>query len=392
MRCLWITRQDPRPADSGELIYSLGLLEALAARPGMEITVLAHHPKKACSGGPAVTWELHGAIPGGRLRSLLSPLPSDAFRLGNPVQRAALTRLLEREWDWLIIDQAACAWALDRIGKNQRVAYLAHNHEASVRRQVAADGGGSLPMSMVLKWDSDKYGRMESRLCQRADLISAITPRDAAAFRQENPGKSGCVLPPGYTGEIPAGPPRPITAETPRTVVLAGAFEWVAKRRNLETFLHAAAGPFQQSKIAFQVVGKADPGWFAALSREHPWATFTANVPSVNPFLDQARIGLIPEALGGGFKLKALDYIFRGLPLASVEAALSGVPVDPASEAIAAPDPESLAKAVAAKIDDLAFLNHAAQRALEACRNAFHWEDRGELLGKALENPDAFRA
>ena len=64
----------------------------------------------------------------------------------------------------------------------------------------------------------------------------------------------------------------------------------------------------------------------------------------------------------------------------------------PATEAIAAPDPESLAKAVAAKIDDLAFLNHAATRALDACRHAFRWEDRGELLGRALENPDAFRS
>ncbi len=391
MRCLWITRQDPRPADSGELIYTLGLLNSLAARPGFEITVLAHESAKPCDGGPPVTWQLHGRIPAGRLKSLGSPLPADAFRLGNPIQRAALGRLLRQEWDWILIDQAACAWALPMIPKEAKVAYIAHNHETEVRRQVAADGTGSLPMRLALNWDARKYGRMEAKLCRRADLITAITPRDAAAFRGEVPGTPVCVLPPGYGGEIPAGPPREITAETPRQVVLAGAFEWLAKRRNLEAFLKAAARPFQQAKIRFQVVGKADPEWFAALARQHPWADFTANVPSVGPYLDRARIGLIPEALGGGFKLKALDYIFRGLPLASVEAALSGVPVDPLTEAIAAPDPEMLARDVAAKIDDLAFLNHAARSALEACRDAFHWEDRGATLGRALENPDAFR-
>ena len=391
MRCLWITRQDPRPADSGELIYTLGLLNSLATRPGFEITVLAHESAKPCDGGPAVTWQLHGRIPAGRLKSLASTLPADAFRLGNPIQRAALGRLLRQEWDWILIDQAACAWALDLVDKYRRVAYLAHNHEASVRHQVASSGGGSFAMRMALQWDASKYARMERDLCQRADLVTAITPRDADAFRSDAPGKPVCVLPPGYTGAIPAGPPREITAETPRNVVLAGAFEWLAKRRNLEAFLHAATGPFQQAKIGFQIVGKADPAWFAELAKQFPWAKFEANVPSVTPYLDQARIGLIPEALGGGFKLKALDYIFRGLPLASVEAALSGVPVDPATEAIAAPDPESLAVAVAAKIDDLAFLNHAARRALDACRDAFHWDDRGATLGKALENPDAFR-
>lgn len=392
MRCLWITRQDPRPANSGELIYTLGLLEALTAQPDTEITVLAHRAAGTSSGGPSVEWELHGKIPGGRLKSLLSALPGDAFRLGNPVQRQALALLLGKKWDWIVIDQAACAWALDMIVPGQRVAYLAHNHEAAVRKQVASDRGGSLPMRIALEWDSLKYARMERALCRRADLISAITPRDAAAFREEFPGKPVCILPPGYKGEAAEGDPREITAETPRRVVLAGAFEWLAKRRNLEAFLNAAAAPFQRAKIGFQVVGKADPAWFAALSKQHPWASFEANVPSVSPYLAQARIGLIPEALGGGFKLKALDYIFRGLPLASVEAALSGVPVDPKTEAIAAPDPESLAEAVAAKIDDLAFLNHAARRALDACRHAFRWEARGVTLRKALADPESFRA
>ena len=391
MRCLWITRQDPRPANSGELIYTLGLLESLAAQPRMEITVLGHKAMKSSDGGPAVAWELHGSIPGGRLKSLLSALPGDAYRLGNPVQREALAFLLGKKWDWIVIDQAACAWALPMIPAAVKVAYLAHNHEASVRKQVASDGGGSLPMRMALKWDARKYARMERVLARRADLISAITPRDAAAFREENPGKPVCVLPPGYGGTAAPGPPREITAETPRRVVLAGAFEWLAKRRNLETFLRAAEGPFQRAKIAFQVVGKADPAWFAALAKRYPWASFDANVPSVSPYLDQARVGLIPEALGGGFKLKALDYVFRGLPLASVEAALSGVPVDPRTEAITAPDPASLAEAVAARIDDLDFLNHAAQRALEACRGAFRWADRGSTLARALENPEAFR-
>jgi glycosyltransferase involved in cell wall biosynthesis len=391
MRCLWITRQDPRPADSGELIYTLGLLRSLATQPGMEITVLAHQAAKPTEGGPPVHWELHGTIPSGRLKSLPAKLPGDAFRLGNPVQRGVLTRLLGQAWDWIIIDQAACAWALDLLDPARQVMYLGHNHEASVRKQVASDRGGSFPMRMALKWDAWKYSRMEGALARRANLISAITPRDAAAFRLDSPGVPVCVLPPGYGGEIPSGPLRPITAETPRQVVLAGAFEWLAKRRNLEAFLHAAASPFQAAKIGFQVVGKADPAWFAALAKQHPWASFQANVPSVAPYLDQARVGLIPEALGGGFKLKALDYIFRGLPLASVEAALSGVPVDPHTEAIAAPDPEALARAVASKIDDLAFLNQAANRALEACRSAFRWEDRGITLARALENPATFR-
>ena len=116
MRCLWITRQDPRPANSGELIYTLGLLEALTAQPDTEITVLAHRAAGTSSGGPSVEWELHGKIPGGRLKSLLSALPGDAFRLGNPVQRQALALLLGKKWDWIVIDQAAAGSGPDFLG------------------------------------------------------------------------------------------------------------------------------------------------------------------------------------------------------------------------------------------------------------------------------------
>lgn len=393
MRCLWITRQDPRPSDSGELIYSRGLLRSLAACPDTRITVLAHRP--AMHGDetdPELHWELHGWIPKKRLRCLFSPLPSDASRLGNKIMRQALEDLSrEGHWDWIVIDQAACGWALSHLPEkgDPRVAYIAHNHETSVRRQVASDRGGSPVMRALLEFDAWKYATLEQALCDRADLITAITPRDQDLFRRIAPGKPVICLPPGYRGPIVETPP-PITKSTPRRVVLAGAFEWLAKRRNLEAFLAAADAPFRRGNLHFTVVGKADPAYFAALGKRYDWAEFHANVPSIDPHLANARIGLIPEALGGGFKLKALDYIFRGLPLAALEPALSGLPLDPGRDTITATDPAALAEAVAARIDDLDFLNAAASRALEACRSAFQWSDRGETLAAAMEkiSPD----
>lgn len=389
MRCLWITRQDPRPADSGELIHTLGLLDSLAATGTTEIVVLAHAAPRPAPRELPLRWELHGSIPQGRLPGMISQLPSDSWRLGNRIQRQALRGLLARDesWDWVVIDQAACGWALAEIPAGPRIAYIAHNHEATVRREVAAARGGSPLFRAALTWDAWKYGRLERAIGRRAQLIVAITPRDAAAFTVEHPQTPCVVLSPGYRGPIPAGDPAPITDSTPRRVVLAGTFEWVAKRRNLDTFLAAAAPLFPAAGITFSVVGKADPAWFAALAARHPWATFDANVPSIDPFLSGARMGVIPESLGGGFKLKALDYIFRGLPLAAVEPALSGLPLDPATDAVTAADPAALAAEIVRRIDDPPFLNAAAKRALDSCRNAFHWETRGRELARALSSP-----
>jgi glycosyltransferase involved in cell wall biosynthesis len=384
---LWITRQDPRSSDSGELIYSLGIIRALASQPGIRLTVLAHHAKSSAHGDPSIDWQLHGTIPNSRIRGLASNLPSDAHRLGNPTIRLALKNLLARQkFHHIIIDQAACAWALDEIPTHSSIIHISHNHEASVRTQVARDQSGSLPMKLALRWDAWKYGKMEHRLGNQSSLITAITPRDADAFATLHPGKPIITLPPGYDRPIPHDGPPPITPDRPRAVVLAGAFEWIAKRRNLTAFLTAAEPAFRKHDIRFDVVGKADPSWFEKLARQHPWATFTPNVPSVTPFLEKARIGLIPEALGGGFKLKALDYIFAGLPLAAIHAALSGVPINHLTDAITADEPAPLASRIAERIDDLDFLNRAAQQSFAACRNSFSWQTRGQQLASALGN------
>ena len=388
MRLLWITRQDPRAANSGELIYTLGLLKALAATGRVETTVVAHEGTEAEKYEiPRTHFHLPAPVPGKSPLSLVSRLPSDAHRLGGPAIRRTLREVLARgNFDRAVIDQAATGWALDLLPPALPLLYVAHNHEAVVRAEVAANATG--PVGALMRLDARKYAALEHRIARRAAWISAITPRDADAFRRAFPDKRYLVLPPGFEGPVPDGPPAEITAATPRNVVLAGTFGWIAKRRNLEAFLRDAAARFPAAGIRFTVVGLADPAYFAALGRQYPWASFHPNVPSVEPFLRDARIGLIPEALGGGFKLKALDYIFHGLPLASIDSALSGLPLSPGVETIAAPDTASLASRVADRIDDLEFLNAAARGALDRCRDAFHWADRGTALAAALaENP-----
>ncbi|MCU0795778.1 MAG: glycosyltransferase [Akkermansiaceae bacterium] len=387
MRILWITRQDPRAANSGELIHTLGLLRALAETGAVRTTVLAHQGGPASYDIPRTFFHLPRPIGRKSPLSLVSPLPSDAHRLGGSEMRLTLADLLRNErFDRAVIDQAAAGWAIDALPAELPVLYIAHNHEAVVRAEVAADASGL--MAPLIRIDAGKYARLENRIARRSRWIAAITPRDAEAFRKDFPDKRYLVLSPGFDGPIPESAPAPITSSTPRQVVLAGTFGWIAKRRNLEAFLRDAEACFPAAGIGFTVVGLADPGYFADLARRHPWAKFHANVPSVDPYLRAARIGLIPEALGGGFKLKALDYIFRGLPLASIESALSGLPLDPGVETLSATDTASLAREVAAHIDDFDFLNRAAAGALDRCRHAFRWQDRGSALAAALAEPD----
>jgi glycosyltransferase involved in cell wall biosynthesis len=99
-------------------------------------------------------------------------------------------------------------------------------------------------------------------------------------------------------------------------------------------------------------------------------------------------MGLIVEEFGGGFKLKTLEYLFHGLPLAGLVQAVEGLPLSSPDHLILEPDTASLIAAVIAAvigaIDDLDRLEAMRKTAYERCLAAFRWENRGQRLFKAL--------
>jgi len=122
MKCLWLTRKYPRPANSGELIYSNGLIRSFAGT-GVDLDVIAHDNDESPVGdgsesslhvdGDGVKWRLGTPELGSRWASLLTRYPADSWRLKNGGPEKALVNALAGEaWDAVIIDHAALGWAL----------------------------------------------------------------------------------------------------------------------------------------------------------------------------------------------------------------------------------------------------------------------------------------
>ncbi len=399
MRCLWLTRKYPRPANSGELIYSDGLITAFAGT-GVSLTVIAHDNDERPVGdgsaascftnGDGVEWRLGRPRLGGRIGSLATRLPSDSYRLkrGGP-ETALATALREESWDAVVIDHAAMGWALGELVKGRngsrlpKLVYLSHNHEAKVRREVAKYSlDEPLPKRAALRLDAEKYARQEEALCARVDLVTAITEFEEAAFREQFPDQRYLVLTPGFQGE--RFPDREITEATPRRAVMSGSFEWIAKRHNLESFLEVAAAQFAAAGVELQVVGKTDETFRRAIAARFPTVDFVGKVPEMTPYLLDARMGLIIETHGGGFKLKALDYLFHRLPLAGLRHAVEGLPHQSPDEVLLMDTMPSLIREVLAAMDDVPRLNRMSKGALRRSEVAFDWKNRGSRLYDAI--------
>ena len=162
-------------------------------------------------------------------------------------------------------------------------------------------------------------------LRHRCNLLVALTAEDSAAFNEINQSLECMVLPPGYAGV--KHPARSLNQTVPRRAIIVGSFSWIAKQMNLERLLEAATVVFTRQQIELHVVGLVPSPFLPHLRSRFPWVVFQGFVDGLGEEFRHARIALVPEEIGGGFKLKIPDYIYSRVPIAAVETALNGIPI-----------------------------------------------------------------
>jgi glycosyltransferase involved in cell wall biosynthesis len=391
MRCLWLTLADPEPRHNGQFVYSGGLIDSVAAT-GSEIEVLGlrrnDSPRSNGTREEHVVWWLPGqpldALQS-RWGSLASSLPHTAYRCRTPAVRQVLRQLLERGgWDGIVFDGISVGWALGPVREfyagrkdRPRLIYVSHNHEESLRAQVA-ESQRPFFRRQAVRLDAAKISRLERELVDAVDFVTAITPEDLQLYQRRRGNKPMGVLTPGYCGR--RLPERLLTAELPRRAVIVGSFDWIAKRMNLEEFVEVADPLFAEGGAELVAVGAAEERFLHRLRRRTRASLFTGTVPDVTRYMDQARIAIVPERNGGGFKLKVLEYVFNRIPVFALSGSFAGVPLVHDESVMLFPDHAALARGVLEAIDDVDKLNRLQERAFAACRDRFDWTSRGHQI------------
>jgi glycosyltransferase involved in cell wall biosynthesis len=281
-----------------------------------------------------------------------------------------------------VLDSYAAGWVLDALGPDAPpVCYVAHNWEEQTTRDIARAFRGPFGKGLFLKLNAARTRRLERRMVERARLVVALTDSDRRNLLRGAPGKPAVLIPPGYTGESRAD--RVIGAEVPRRLVMLGSVQWIAKQMNLAAFLRTADPAFAAAGITLDIVGDVA----AALQRE--WVPkvratrFLGFVDDVNAVLDQARMGLLIDTLGGGFKLKVLSYLQARTPVAALGGSFEGIPDSVARHFLVAPDAERLVPEIVAAIDDLPRLNAMQGGAFAAAQGQFDWPENGRRFAAA---------
>jgi glycosyltransferase involved in cell wall biosynthesis len=382
-------KEVPFNPDSGQLIYSNGLLRGLL-ESGAEGTLVAHHrPEADQNSFPTLAVKTVPLQKKVRALSLLTRSHSDSYRNRSKAFARALVDAMSSKPDFVLIDYFAMGWVLPLVkeciqstGKKVLLVYVSHNFESTLRFQVAANAKSAL-MRSVLRIDAFKAARLERALVADSDLVVVNTDEDGTQYRKMAPGKAILTLTPSYDGEIIET--RTLTADVPKRVIVVGAFDWIAKQSNLQRFLESAELKFKKAQVDVLVVGRAPEAFIVAMSSRFDFCKFTGRVEDVKPYLSGGRVGVMPDEVGGGFKHKYLYYVFAGLPVATIRSQVAGLPIDPDRDFITRETMDELVDAIVGTIDNLPELNAMRERCWGKCASAFSWRDRGIQLVRQMQ-------
>lgn len=386
-RILWISGRLPTPLFSGDALYSAGLIKSLALTKEAEVTVVGSRRSEQAIeqpflGLPQITCVDAPPSQVSAVFSLASSLPKDAYFLATPHLRAKLLELLNRSWDWIVIDHAYSSGFLDMIlprRQSASICYVAHNAEGLIRREIAR-GFDSPARRLLMGYDARKYRNQEDKILQIADAVICITDEDASYFGHSV--KRTYVLPPVFLGQTIA--PRSLTSDTPRALLLVGSFDWIAKQRNLDVLIHSLLSQFKLNEISLNVVGSVPKPLRDRYASLESHLVFHGRLPDISEVAGKCRAGLVPELFGGGFKLKMLDYGFARLPIFGLRNAIAGITEEERSAMFLAEGVTGLGAKIVENIDNLDLLNQSQARLFALFSDRFGLESSAARMRRAL--------
>ncbi len=390
-RGLWLCRQLPFPQDSGDRVYSANLARSLA-EAGAELTMVGLEPDHGAEPPPdwPIDWHPVKGPKSPPVRALLSPMPHVAATFATRSYRREVRALRRVPWDFVVIDHYGMGWSLRYFAPRPRgrarpvLVHVSHDHETTVYAALYREFTGSMLKRIALWQNYAKTRVAEGRIARQVDLLTAITDEEARHFSKDALCAQTIVLRPGYAG---ADAPRAaITRETPRQVLLIGSFQWMPKQENLRLFIQAAEPLFRARGIELHVVGRMPRKLAAEIGRASAVTHIHGFVADVRPHFARARMAVVPELIGGGFKLKLLDYIFGHLPVAALRCAAAGLPPAIGKAVLCRDDLHELASGICEVIDDTARLNAMQEEAYRHAKACFRWSDRGRTLLWAIRS------
>jgi glycosyltransferase involved in cell wall biosynthesis len=259
---------------------------------------------------------------------------------------------------------------------------VTHNAEASLSRTVYRH--------QPTRWKAAAYfadwlktRRYEPRYLRTYDAVTAVSEPDRDSFVRDYGLRDVALVPPGvdadaFSAEVPV-------PERDRGVILCGSFLWEPKRLNLLRLLESTAfSAFEENGIQLHVVGQAERTLVDAVNRKYRGVVMTGPVADVQQYYRKCAVALVPELMGGGFKLKILEAAAMRRAIVGLAGAVTAPGFVAGEHYVEARDMEDLITATVRLMSEPSRVAGLSAAAHDLVRRQYTWAQSGERLVDAV--------
>lgn len=388
MKILQIAPRLPYPLTDGGAVGIFKATEA-TARAGAHITFVTYPETD-----PAVTKEgveklsqfakVH--LVDRRLPSRNRTLVKTIFKGAYPVERRMMPEMFEllrslvtqEQFDLVHVDHAHMGkyalWMKEEFG----LPYILreHNFESLIYERFASVQRNPLK-KLVASIHGKRLRQEELRFIREATHVVPITQEDRDLMRSAVPVQAYTVIPAGVDVEY-FQPTDPALID-PKLVLWVGGLGWDPNHEAVEYFLREVWPRISADlpELRFQLVGDGTEK-FAG----QPGASVVGHgrVPDIRPFMARASVMVVPLRVGGGMRLKILDFLAAGKAVVSTSIGAEGNIAQPGRDLLITDTSEALATAVKRVIQDAELRQSLGVAGRELVENHYAWGKIGQAF------------
>lgn len=220
-------------------------------------------------------------------------------------------------YDYIIIDHLR-TYSLYKSVKplidrtKSKLIYIAHNAEFKNHEQKLLNFTNRRKR-LVYRLINRNIQKLELELVEESDFVWGLSQKDVDNLKEVSNVKNSLIVPPYFPWECQKD--RATLGELSKKILILGSMQWYP---NVEGALHFIDDIFPHvlqldSNYKLYIVGQKPDQ--RLLDKQSDKIIVTGRVPSVDPYIKEADLLVIPNRFGSGIKIKLLESVIKGLPV-----------------------------------------------------------------------------
>ena len=393
MNILFITEKFPYPLDTGGRIRTFHILKGLSQEHRITLVTTIEQEaqrqcvpelQKVCHEVNVIAAEHETALQLGKkiLCNLLSPIPIVVERHYLPEMAATIRRLLQRgdpPFDVAHFDHLDASIYRDCVPPEMLTVLDEHN---IVSNQIATSAAveRNLLKWLYMRFQAQKTRRYESGACRKMTRCFVCSDADKGSLLKMAHEARVTTIPNGVDVEYFSdaswrGQAKIELPPTPNAMIFVGTLDYGPGGTAVRYFCHDIL-PRIHAKIpdaAFFAVGQNPPQYLRDLANQDARILVTGRVEDIRPYVDRARVFVVPLRSGSGTRLKILDAMAMSIPVVSTSIGAEGLNVRSGENILIADTPEDFSAAVLTLLQNDSLAASIRQNAFRFVRENYSW-------------------